>query len=356
MSSIICPALLVAISYFESAQVGLPVTVALGAIAVIGYLFGQRTRARQAAALDQRRQQELDRAARIAWQLETIAEGLRRDLLAHHSQVSNFKRSLRQAQNEGNDNAWERLCNQAEAMLGPTMQLAHQLSHAYDQIRQQSDALETFTQGRTDPLTGVGNGRALEQQLQVLLTATARGNLGFAVALVSLDRDSSTPEGRSLTSVLPLLPKLASVIRTCMRDSDFVARYGDDEFVVIMPQTTLVGASIFGDRLRKRVADELQASVCGGLAEALPADEARTLLARADSALYSAKAAGPNRIFIHTGSFIREHQTASAATDTSGGMARQNGARAQSAARDLLADAAPESAAKADEFAAHAAD
>ena len=51
-------------------------------------------------------------------------------------------------------------------MLGPTMQLAHQLSHAYDQIRQQSDALETFTQGRTDPLTGVGNGRALEQQLR----------------------------------------------------------------------------------------------------------------------------------------------------------------------------------------------
>ena len=63
-------------------------------------------------------------------------------------------------------------------MLGPTMQLAHQLSHAYDQIRQQSDALETFTQGRTDPLTGVGNGRALEQQLQVLLAAAARGNAG----------------------------------------------------------------------------------------------------------------------------------------------------------------------------------
>ena len=74
-------------------------------------------------------------------------------------------------------------------MLGPTMQLAHQLSHAYDQIRQQSDALETFTQGRTDPLTGVGNGRALEQQLQVLLAAAARGNTEFAIALVSLDRD-----------------------------------------------------------------------------------------------------------------------------------------------------------------------
>jgi predicted signal transduction protein with EAL and GGDEF domain len=100
-----------------------------------------------------------------------------------------------------------------------------------------------------------------------------------------------------------------------MRDTDFVARYGDDEFVVIMPQTTLMGATIFGDRLRKRVANELEASVCCGLAEAQASDDSRTLLTRADSALYSAKAAGPNRQFVHTGSFIREHSALVATGD-----------------------------------------
>jgi diguanylate cyclase len=194
-------------------------------------------------------------------------------------------------------------------MLGPTMQLAHQLSNAYDQIRQQSDALETFTQGRTDPLTGVGNGRALEQQLRVLLSGAYRGNAAFAVAHLSLDRDGSTVEGRSLASVLPMLPKLAAVIRTCMRDSDFVARYGDDEFVVVMPQTTLTGARVFANRVRSRVAEELSASVCCGLTEMQTNDDERVLLARADSALYSAKAAGPNRLFVHNGSQIREDQT-----------------------------------------------
>ena len=104
-----------------------------------------------------------------------------------------------------------------------------------------------------------------------------------------------------------MLPKLASVIRTCMRDTDFVARYGDDEFVVVMPQTSLAGARVFGDRLRKRVAEDLSASVCCGLTEVQAGDDARSLLARADSALYSAKAAGPNRLFVHTGSHIREH-------------------------------------------------
>jgi diguanylate cyclase len=302
---------LVAISsaaFSNAMQIGLPVSVALAAVALIGYIFGQRTRSSAAETLDERRQQELDRAVRTAHQLEVIAETLRRDLVNHHAQVAHFKRRLRQAQHVGDDKAWEWLCVEAEAMLGPTMQLAHQLSHAYDQIRQQSDALETFTRGRTDPLTGVGNGRALDQQLRVLLSAAARGNADFAVALVSLDRDASTMEGRSLSSVLPMLPRLASVIRACMRDTDFVARYGDDEFVVVMPQTTLAGARVFSDRLRRRSNEDLETSVCCGLAEAQTTDDAHTLLARADSALYSAKAAGPNRAFVHNGAHIREHQ------------------------------------------------
>jgi diguanylate cyclase (GGDEF)-like protein len=319
----------------NATQIGLPVTMALAAVALIGYLFGQRTRSSAAASIDERRQQELDRAVRTARQLEQIAETLRRDLVAHHTQVAAFKRRLRQAQHEASDKAWERLCNEAEAMLGPTMQLAHQLSHAYDQIRQQSDALETFTRGRTDPLTGVGNGRALDQQLRVLLTAAARGSSEFAVALVSLDRDATTAEGRSMASVLPLLPRLASVIRACMRDTDFVARYGDDEFVVVMPQTTLAGARVFSDRLRRRAGDDLETTVCCGLTEVQSGDDARTLLARADSALYSAKAAGHNRSFVHTGAHIREHHGPAAPPQCD-----TKSAVAPDAAEELVAQAA----------------
>jgi diguanylate cyclase len=294
---------LIAIS--NSVGFGLPVTFALATIALIGYLFGNRTRTIK-AAFDERRQQELDRAARIAWQLETIATRLRQDLVTHHSQLATFKRQLRRAQDEGHDKAWEQLCSEAEAMLGPTMQLSHQLSRAYDEIRQQTDALETFTQGRTDPLTGVGNGRALEQQLQVLLNGAYRGSPAFSVALLSLGHADSADGSRSFADVLPLLPKLASIIRTCMRDSDFVARYGDDEFVVVMPQTSISGGRVFAHRVRKRVGEELSATVCCGLTEVQPGDDTRMLLGRADSALYSAKAAGVNRLFVHSGSHIRE--------------------------------------------------
>jgi diguanylate cyclase len=313
------PADYIYINRADLAQFGLPVTVALGAVALIGYIFGQRTRTKMMAALDERRQQELDRAARIAWQLEHIADNLRKDLASHHAQVAKFKRCLRRTRDCATDSAWEQLCADAEAILGPTMQLAHQLRYAYDQIRQQSEALETFTQGRTDPLTGVGNGRALEQQLRVLLATAARGGSQFCIALVSLDRPNADASGRSSGPILPMLPKLAAAIRACMRGPDFVARYGDEEFVVVMPSTTSAGATVFGDRFRKRVLQDLGTSVCCGITQVQNGDDSRSLFARADSALYSAKAAGPNRLFVHTGAHIREHNAPPSASNPAAG-------------------------------------
>jgi diguanylate cyclase (GGDEF)-like protein len=180
---------------------------------------------------------------------------------------------------------------------------------AYDEIRQQSDALETFAQGRTDPLTGVGNGRALESKLQVLLSTPGGIPLEFVAAILSLDRIQNLSGESGGLSQVSLLPKLAGVIRTCMRDADFVARFGDEEFVVVMPNTNLTGATVFADRLRNRVVQELGQTVCCGLASAILGDDTKSLLVRADSALYSAKASGRNRLFFHTGSQIREHRS-----------------------------------------------
>lgn len=300
--------------------IGLPDTVALAAVALIGYLFGNRTHKMIARVLANRRQRELERAARIAWQLETIADSLRQDLASHHSQIAGFKRRLKLAQEEGNDQSWDLLCNEAESILGPTMQLAQQLAHAYDEIRQQSEALEAFTKGRTDPLTGVGNSRALDQQIAVFLKAAERGGGEFAVALVSMDRLSPSPEQPNVPGhreAIETMPKLAGIIRTCMRDSDFVARYGDEEFVVVMPKTSLAGACVFGDRVRKTVQEELSITVSCGMAEYQAGDESKTLLGRADSAFYSAKAAGNNHQFVHTGTNIREHISKSSSASKS---------------------------------------
>lgn len=288
--------------------VGIQETAALAAVALIGYLFGRRTRRSDAATPDARHQGELDRATRIARQLETIAVTLRQELASHHAKIARFKKRLHTARQDENDAAWEALCDEAEAILNPTLQLASQLSQAYDQIRRQSNALLTFTEGRIDPVTGVGNGRALEEQLNVLLAAMRRGGAGFTVALVGIDLAGHLDDEAALTGDAQLLQEVAAAIQFTMRDNDFVARYGTDEFVVVMPHTSLTGAGVFGDRLRRKAQAELVTSLCCGITEAIEGDTIKALLARADSALYSAKATGVNRQFLHTGTQIREHR------------------------------------------------
>jgi diguanylate cyclase (GGDEF)-like protein len=289
---------------------GMQETAALAAVALIGYLFGRRTRQSDRRHPEVQRHAELERATRIARQLETIAVTLRQELASHHAQVARFKKRLNAVQEEESDASWEALCGEAESILAPTLELASQLSQAYDKIRKQSNALLAFTEGRIDPVTGVGNGRSLEEQLAVLLSAMSRGGAGLSVALVGIDPVECLDGESQVDHDIRVLQEVAATIQLTMRDNDFVARYGADEFVVVMPHTTLAGGSVFGDRLRRKAESELATTVCCGITVAAEGDTIKALLARADSAFYSAKAAGANRQFLHTGSQIRQHHGA----------------------------------------------
>jgi hypothetical protein len=76
-------------------------------------------------------------------------------------------------------------------------------------------------------------------------------------------------------------------------------------------------------------------TLCCGIAESIAADDSKSLLARADSALYSAKATGTNRMFVHTGAQIREHRANSAAA------AKKSGSRAAGPRAGAPAEASP---------------
>src|SRR5262245_57306654 len=92
---------------------------------------------------------ELKRAKAVAFELEKIAEVLRRDLAAHHASISRFRERITSLNSKQQEAAWQDLCREAEEILRPTLQLANQISHAYDEIRQQSNHLMTFTEVRT---------------------------------------------------------------------------------------------------------------------------------------------------------------------------------------------------------------
>ena len=79
--------------------------------------------------------------------------------------------------------AWKELCREAEDVLKPTLQLATQIANAYDEIRQQSANLMTFTEVRTDPLTGVNNRRGLDDALKAQLAMMGRYRSLFSLVM-----------------------------------------------------------------------------------------------------------------------------------------------------------------------------
>lgn len=275
---------------------------ALAAVALFGYLFGRRRWRKSPAAADQQLGDELERAGRIAEQVAHVTTDLSRDAAGHARNVAAFQAQLAAMRNGDEPADWPKLRLEADRLLGPTLKLATNLTLACNQLRQQQAQLITFSASRIDPTTGLHNRRSLEEQLDAFLSIHAAGNRRFASAIFSVapsDDDAQASEQR--------LKSVARLLEDCIREDDFVARYSVDEFVVLMPHTPLAGALAFSERLLVRATADLACSMWGGVVEALPSESPDKLLSRADSALYSARAAGESSLFQHTGAGVRRH-------------------------------------------------
>jgi diguanylate cyclase (GGDEF)-like protein len=285
-------------------RIQLPLPVALAAVATLGYLFGRQQLHSVSTALAIQARRELRRARRVAKELEQIGRGVRRNLTRHQIRVGKFKERLNTIHAEQDSAGWEDLCREADELLQPTLRLANQIAEAYDQIRQQSANLMTFTELRTDPLTGVCNRRAFDDSLAAQLALLERYGTPFSAAFIDIDHFKQVNDKHGHLHGDHILQQVAKLLDEAARETDIVTRYGGEEFVVIMPHTDLAGASIFTERLRALVEEKLPVTISGGVTMALDGDTAQSMIARADAALYDAKAAGRNQVFRHTGAQI----------------------------------------------------
>ena len=248
-----------------------------------------------------RSRRELRRAQLVAAELEKIAWDLRKNLAKHHASVSKFRERVGKLNDQQQEAAWKDLCREAEEILRPTLHLATQISNAHDEIRQQSANLMTFTEVRTDPLTGVNNRRGMDDALADQLAMMNRYGTRFSLAMFDIDHFKQINDVQGHLYGDQMLQELARLIDESARETDVVARYGGEEFVVVMPETDLEGATMFAERLRRKVEGQMSITVSGGVAQAAEGDTQDTLVARADGALYQAKSAGRNQVFFHDG-------------------------------------------------------
>jgi diguanylate cyclase (GGDEF)-like protein len=155
-----------------------------------------------------------------------------------------------------------------------------------------------------DDLTGLPNRRQAQRLLEQERTRVARSGRGFAIAMVDIDHFKRINDVHGHDAGDRALHQFAQHASAALRANDVVARWGGEEFLLLMPETRLADALEALERLRRHVqqgtlhepAAELRLTVSCGVAESAPGESVADLVARADRALYIAKRQGRNRV------------------------------------------------------------
>lgn len=165
-----------------------------------------------------------------------------------------------------------------------------------ERIEQAREKLEA--EGRVDALTGLLNRRALQEKAAVLFNVLDRGQKTLAVIFADLDKFKIVNDRMGHRAGDRVLSQVAALLANCARRSDIVARYGGDEFIVIMPDARQEHAFLLAERMLESVRqwsarNDVDVSVSIGIGEApRHGTQLAAVLEQVDRALYKAKHSG----------------------------------------------------------------
>ncbi len=158
---------------------------------------------------------------------------------------------------------------------------------------------------RNDPLTALFNRRHLEEQLEHELMMAQRHRTVFSTILIDIDNFKNINDRYSHQAGDRVLIRISAIFSAELREIDALARWGGEEFFVLLPNAATEEAAICAERLREILANrrllpevpELHVTASFGVASYRPGDDADSLIKRADDALYTAKSSGKNRVY-----------------------------------------------------------
>ena len=164
---------------------------------------------------------------------------------------------------------------------------------------------------RLDSLTGLFNRRWLDEALPELVVRHRLQGQRLALLMIDIDHFKSFNDTYGHLAGDQVLTGVAHALQQDIRGGDQAARFGGEEFVILLPDTATVEAGRIATRLRRTIKGTAFSSPDGaplpgvtvsiGLAESTPDESAEALLARADAALYQAKQEGRDRLVISDG-------------------------------------------------------
>lgn len=202
-------------------------------------------------------------------------------------------------QGEGHLRALVEELERLKVELGETKQALEAKKQELQAVLVQADEVS-----HTDALTFLPNRRSIIASLQHEVNRSERYGFPLSISMIDIDNFKEINDTRGHTIGDQVLRFIASEMRDHIRQPDEIGRYGGDEFLVVLPDTTENAASEQANRLCKQILatpvqagkDQVSVSVSIGIAQYRPKeDDWHTLLNRADKALYQAKHNGRGR-------------------------------------------------------------
>lgn len=156
---------------------------------------------------------------------------------------------------------------------------------------------ETKQSSLHDPLTGLANRRLMHIVFSRVIAEAKRTDKPFSVIMLDIDRFKEFNDTKGHSAGDKLLEELADLIMKESREVDLVVRYGGEEFLILLPDTTLEMAREAAERIRKAVESKSEVTISlGAAAYSKETVNEEHLTNKADSALYLAKRNGRNRV------------------------------------------------------------
>jgi len=153
-----------------------------------------------------------------------------------------------------------------------------------------------------DPLTGVYNRRKFDNDIELLISMSDRTTKGCGLLIIDIDSFKDFNDKFGHFEGDQLLRSVTQNIEQSLRNYDriHIYRYGGEEFVVIIPDTSANDALAIGERLRKNVKKACEVTISIGISHYKElAGNINELITNADKALYEAKRAGKDRVLLY---------------------------------------------------------
>lgn len=193
-------------------------------------------------------------------------------------------------------------------LVNANQRLQTDLEDAKKEIQRQREMMTSCMQeSRMDALTAIPNRRAFDYEIVRVFADRRRNGTTFCLLILDIDHFKRINDQYGHMVGDQLLKSFSRCLTSTFRESDFVARFGGEEFIAILPKTPLEDACRAADRIRQviasgrhRVGDlELQVTASIGVKEVEDHETDAELLQRADKSLYAAKNGGRNWVYYY---------------------------------------------------------